>query len=89
MAEQNDAQEKWLSVIGRALAYLCLQQAEAKKPKQFDSVLKRVKFLESLGLSRHHAAKAAGSSSESVAVLHSLQKRRRGKYGKGKKKSAH
>lgn len=87
MAEQNDAQATWLPVIGKALAYLCLQEAERKQPKKFDSTLKRVKFLEGLGLTRQHAAEAAGSSAESVRVLHHRQKGGR-KNGKAKKKRA-
>ena len=87
MAEQNDAQDTWLPVIGKALAYLCLQEAQRKEPEKFDSVLKRVKFLEGLGLSRNHAAEAAGSSPASVRVLRRLTKGKGAKHGKAKKKS--
>lgn len=87
MADKNDAQATWLPVIGKALAYLCLQEAQRKEPEKFDSVLKRVKFLEGLGLSQDHAAEAAGSSAESVRVLHHHTKGRRGKDAKAKKKS--
>jgi hypothetical protein len=88
MAQQSDEQARWLSVIGKALAYLCLQQAATKEPKKFDSVLKRVEFLEGLGLSRDHAAEAAGSSAASVRELHRLRKSGKAKHGKGKTKSA-
>ena len=66
MADSDDAQSKWLPVIAKSLAYLCLRQAKGEEPERFDSVLKRVKFLEGLGLSRDHAASAAGSSAHSV-----------------------
>lgn len=86
MADQEDAQATWLPVIGKALAYLCLEQAQGREPEKFDSVLKRVKFLEGLGLSRDHAAEAAGSSAKSVRVLHSRVKSRKAKHGTEKKK---
>src|SRR5262249_19329047 len=41
LAKQDDAQAMWLPVIGKALAYLCLQDAQAREPEKFDSVLKR------------------------------------------------
>ena len=50
VAEQDDAQATWLPIIGKALSYLCLQEAQRKEPGKFDSVLKRVKFLQGLGL---------------------------------------
>jgi hypothetical protein len=66
-----DASATWLPVIGKALAYLCLQEAHRKEPNRFDTVLKQVKFLQGLGLSRNDAAEAAGSSADSVRVMHS------------------
>ena len=68
--ESADPSSAWLPVIGKALAYLCLQEAARKEPDKFDTVLKRVKFLQALGLSRDDAAHAAGSSPASVRVLH-------------------
>ena len=88
LADQVDAQAVWLPVIGKALAYLCFQEAQRKEPDKFDSVLKRVKFLQSLGLSRADAAEVAGSSPASVQVLHSLNKSKKVKNGRTKKKSA-
>jgi hypothetical protein len=45
MAEDDSPDAKWLPVIGKALAYLCLCAAEEKQPDKFKHVLKRVKFL--------------------------------------------
>lgn len=45
-----DASATWFPVIGRALAYLCLQEAHRKDASKFDTVLKQVEFLEGLGL---------------------------------------
>lgn len=81
-----DASAIWLPVVGRALAYLCLQQAQRNEPKKFDTVLKQVKFLQALGLSRADAARAAGSSPASVQVMHSQAKNRKAKNGATKKK---
>jgi hypothetical protein len=84
-----DAPATWLPVIGKALAYLCLQEAQRKDPKKFDTVLKQVKFLQGLGLSRRDAAGAAGSSPESVRVMHQRRKSTKGKNGIAKKKGGH
>lgn len=83
----RDASAAWLPVIGKALAYLCLQEAQRKDPKKFDTVLKQVKFLQALGLSRNDAAEAAGSSAESVRVMHHRRKSARAKNGTAKKKA--
>ena len=85
MAKEDETEATWLPVIGKALANLCLQRAEEKEPQKFDSVLKKVKFLQGLGLSRAEAAKAAGSSAASVQVMHSQAKRRKTKDGAKKK----
>lgn len=82
----NDASATWLPVIGRALAYLCLQEAQRKEPEKFDTVLKQVKFLQALGLTRDDAALAAGSTPGSVQVLHSRAKKRKSKNGPAKAK---
>lgn len=85
MNQDNDAQSTWLPVIAKALAYLCLQEAQRNEPEKFDSVLKRVEFLVGLGLSQDHAAHAAGSSAASVRVLRSITKARKSKNGTTKK----
>jgi hypothetical protein len=74
---QDDAHSTWLPVIGKALAYLCLQEALRKEPGRYDTVLKRVQFLQALGLSRDDAAHAAGSSPGSVRVMHHHASRRK------------
>lgn len=82
MADAKPVEEVWLPVIGKTLAFLCLAQAEEKMPSRVDSVLKKVKFLEGLGVPRADAATAVGSSSESVRVM--LAKG--GRSGKTKKR---
>jgi hypothetical protein len=89
MADDNfaSAEAKWLPVIGKALANLCLAKAIDQEPEKYDGLLKRVKFLEGLGLNRADAAQAAGSSAESVGVLTRRAKGRKSSNGKAKEKS--
>ena len=83
----KSADAVWLAVIGKALAYLCLQEAQRKEPHKFDTVNKRVEFLEGLGLSLDDAATAAGSSGASVRELRRIARAGGKKSGaKGKKK---
>jgi hypothetical protein len=86
VAEKKDPQVMWLPVIGKALAYLCLNQAVEKEPKKYKGVLKKVKFLQGLGLSRDEAARAVGSSAASVQVRISQTKHSRGRNGTTKTK---
>jgi len=60
MAESKGADEIWLPVIGRALAYWCLSHADQAKP--FPDILAKVKFLTDMGLPEADAAYAAGSN---------------------------
>ena len=74
----------WMSVIGKCLAYLCLEQARQQEPKKFDTIPKKVEFLKSVGLPKDAAAFAAGSSPESVAALERQQRAKKG-AARGKK----
>jgi hypothetical protein len=74
----------WLSVIGKSLAYLCLEQAKKLEPKKFDTVAKKVDFLKDMGLPKDDAAHVAGSSPASVAELARRQRAKKGVAG-GKK----
>jgi hypothetical protein len=75
----EDARDTWLPVIGSSLALLCLNQVEAQAPERVDSVVKKVLFLEGLGVPRAYAAAAVGSSAESVRVMIAQAGRKRGK----------
>lgn len=55
----------WLPVIAKALCFMCMHT----QGMQNKAVLEKVKFLESLGLSRAQAAEVAGSTAASVAEL--------------------
>jgi hypothetical protein len=80
VASENPILEIWLPVIGNALAFLCLDKYAEKNPDKVDSVLKKVKFLEGLGVPTKEAAGAAGSTTESVRVM----KAKRGKRAQRK-----
>jgi hypothetical protein len=84
---ETDGRSEWLAVIGKSLAFLCLSKAIESHPGKYDTVLKKVKFLEGLGLTRGDAAQAAGSSADSVAVMHRRKKAGGAKNGRKKKKS--
>ncbi|MBP1294306.1 hypothetical protein [Bradyrhizobium elkanii] len=68
MADDAPDYATWLHVIGRSLAYLCLDVARKRDPDKYKEVLDKVKFLEGLGLPQADAAEAAGSTAESVRV---------------------
>lgn len=76
----NKAAEEtiWISVIGKALAYLCIQQVAATDPKRVGSLLDKVRFLEGIGVPKADAALILGSTANSVGVL----ERRKRKGGK-------
>ena len=76
--------EKLCIVIGRSLAFLCLQNSEAKGR----TVLEKAEFLSALGLPFADAAKMLGSTAESLRVM-SYNKGKRAKgAARGKKAKA-
>jgi len=75
----------WLAVIGKCLAYLCLEEARKHEPKKFDTVAKKVEFLKGMGLPMNDAAYAAGSTPASVAELTRLAKKKGGARGTKKR----
>ena len=86
MADNTPDATSWLSVIGKALAYLCLSKAMEQEPEKYRrDLLTKVKFLQGLGLSRKDAAEAAGSTEASVSELDRRSKK--AKNGKAKKKT--
>jgi hypothetical protein len=75
----------WISVIGKALAYLCVQHVAQNDPERVGSVLAKVKFLEGIGVPTADAALILGSSPASVRVLRSIKKKGAARAKKGKK----
>jgi hypothetical protein len=80
VAQANEDQAVWLAVIGKSLAYLCLDKFSEKNPDKADNILKKVKFLKGLGVPDKDAAEAAGSTADSVRVMNA----RGGKRGSRK-----
>jgi hypothetical protein len=82
VAEELD-DTAWLPVIGKALAYLCVQHVSQNDPERVGSLLDKVKFLEGIGVPKVDAALILGSTAKSVATLES---RKRG-ANNGRKKT--
>jgi hypothetical protein len=74
----QELETEWLAVVGKCLAFLCLEQAKKQDPKKFDTVNKKVDFLKGMGLPKDAAAYAAGSTPASVAELARLQRVKKG-----------
>lgn len=72
MARAGDEEFDWDPIVGRALAYLCLDAADM----QSRTVLERAEFLmDTLGLPRKEAALIVGSTDASLRVLQQRAKR--------------
>lgn len=76
--------EKVCTVIGRSLAFLCLQNTSVKD----GSVLEKAEFLSALGLPFADAAKMLGSTAESLRVMSYHRGRRAKGAARGKKAKA-
>ena len=76
----------WLEVIGKALAFLCVQQVAQNDPKRVADVPAKVKFLEEIGLTTKDAARLMGTTENSVKTNLRQRARNGAKNGKAKKK---
>lgn len=83
MPQENNA--PWLEVIGKALAYLCVQQVAANDPKRVPDLVSKVKFLEGIGLPTADAAHLLGTTANSVKT--NLRQREKAKGSKRGQKS--
>jgi CRP-like cAMP-binding protein len=70
--------QKWIPVIARSLAYLCVQVGELKDK----GLTERAAFLEAAGVDRKDVAAMLGTTYGSISEM--LSKAKRGKKG-GKK----
>ena len=80
MANENGI---WFEVIGKALAYLCIQQISQNDPKRVADIPAKAKFLEDLGPPADHAAKLLGTTTNSIKT--NLRTRGKKEIGNGKK----
>ncbi len=74
--------ERWLPVIGKALAQLCL---EARKGSEM-TIAEKAQFLEGLGLDRKDVAEMLGTTYASISELLRQAKKKKGKGRGGKSK---
>jgi len=81
----QDANNEWLAVIGKSLAFLCLAQAEKSNPQKMSGIVAKVNFLKGLGLTQAQAAEAVGSSAASVAEMLRQAKNKKGGKASAKK----
>lgn len=82
MPQENDG--PWLEIIGKALAYLCVQHVAQNDPKRVPDIVAKVKFLEGIGVPTHDAAQLLGTTANSVKTNLRQRKRKKG-AGSGKK----
>ncbi|WLB58842.1 hypothetical protein [Bradyrhizobium japonicum] len=78
MAEESE----WLEIIGKSLAFLCVQEISRSDPKRVPDLVAKVKFLEGIGLSTKDAAALMGTTANSVKT----NERQREKKGNGSAK---
>ncbi|WP_213741068.1 hypothetical protein [Bradyrhizobium sp. dw_411] len=81
----QEAEGPWLEVIGKALAYLCVQHVAQDDPDRVGNLLAKVKFLEGIGVPKTDAALILGSTANSVSVMESRKKKGASVGKKGKK----
>jgi len=67
----DDDGNPWLAVIGRALAFLCLAQADLRDK----GLASQARFLEGLGLRRKEAAALLGTTEASISETLSRERR--------------
>ena len=82
MAPESD--NPWLAVIGKGLAYLCVQHVAQNDPKRVPDVVAKVKFLEGIGLSTSDAAELLGTTANSVKTNLRQREKKKG-VARGKK----
>lgn len=75
--------ERVAVVIGRSLAFLCMQSTSVKS----GSMLEKAEFLSGLGLKHADAAQMLGSTEASLKELARQAKKGKSKRGKRSKKS--
>jgi len=80
MANQED--QNWLAVCGRALAFLCLTQADLRDK----GVAPQASLLDMLGLPRKDAALLIGKSEKTIIEIMSRERKKTREAQSGKSK---
>ncbi len=73
LADQDTAHQVWLPVIGKALSYLCMQNAEMGGKTKAE----KAQFLEGLGLERKDVAQMLSTTYASITELMSQAKKKK------------
>jgi len=79
--EGSSELERLAVIIGRSLAFLCMQSTPVKS----GSMLEKAQFLSGLGLNYEDAAQMLGSTEASLKEL-ARQAAKKGKGGRGKRR---
>lgn len=74
MTNDSEISGGWLAVIGKSLAYLCLQKEAGE---QGLNLQQKAQFLEGLGVGRSEVAAMLGTSAASISELHRQAKKKR------------
>ena len=74
LANQDTTHQVWLPVIGRALSYLCMHNADMGSKTKAE----KAQFLEGLGLERKDVAAMLGTTYASITELMSQAKKKKG-----------
>ncbi len=72
---RDTTEDYWQEIIGRSLAYLCLQSSDARDK----GLHEKAEFLEQLGLTRSDCAELLGTTTDSLKVLRGRAKKKRAK----------
>ena len=78
----NELEPAWLSIIGKALAFLCVQEISRSDPKRVPDLVAKVKFLEGIGLPTRDAAALMGTTANSVKTNLRQREKKGGNRGK-------
>ena len=79
-----DVGTDWLAVVGRALALMCLAEADLRDK----DLVSQANFLKRLGLDRTEAAKVLATTAETIRVGQHRAKKAGKKHGKRAKGSS-
>ena len=84
MDDRGNTEVLWLPVIGRSLAYICMQNAGI----QDKTIAEKAKFLLGLGIDANVAAEMLGTSAASIKELLRQASKKSGKQGATKRASS-
>lgn len=82
---EADSVHQWLPIIGRSLAYLCVQAGELKEKSLAD----KAAFLESVGIERKTVAAMLGTTYGTITeTLSKIKRSKKGARKNGRKTKA-